>query len=502
MNLSHPVPSGQAHLYQKNKYKGFFVPRALALTANSTSFQRGTSLDFNQLMGVGSEQYCRYLWSHRIPKGEQPWRAIGHRQSGKATVQLKDFYLDASIGNDCSIDCYMSPNEFFDWRNVKQLAALHANWLEIDVTNTPGATKDKKRSLTAEEEAQVISEVFSQIADAGIPQPSSYVLSGSGGIHIYWVYEATSAFRTRVSTWRDIASKLVNGLKGGELWHVDLGASKDPARVLRMPGTKHGSTRRTVEAFMSGETYTFEGLANALDIKVSSPLKVVETDQKPIVAPKQTERIETKERKERTKGQVNNGKHTIGQWWAKIYWNVLSHTNKHRVIEGKRDSTAFILFVALRHMMDEEQALARIIDINKRLIGLDEETLLSYLKSARQTLYKFRKETIAAYLDKQLGMDVDWLYDNKVKLTVEQIKEAQHNAAIKTATNKAQSTLSRILNAVNELINTGSDCTQAAVAAICGRSERTVRRYWSEVGSNKDIRSASIYSPQSFCPVP
>lgn len=472
------------------------MSRLLAVTANQTSFSRGSSVDFNKLMGVGSEQYCRYVWSHRIAKENSPWRAIGHRQSGKGTVRLMDFYLDASIGNYCSIDCYMSPNEFFDWRNVKQLAALHANWLEIDVTNTPGSTKDKKRILTADEEAQVVSEVFEQIADAGIPQPSSYVLSGSGGIHVYWVYDAIPAFKTRVSAWRDIASKLVNSLKGGELWHVDLGASKDPARVLRMPGTKHGSTRRTVETFMSGETYTFESLASALDVNVESPLKIVAPERKPSITPKPTKTIETKERKKPSEAQVNNGKHTIGQWWARIYFNVLSHATKHRVTEGKRDSTAFILFVALRHMQDEEQALARIIDINERVIGLDENTLLSYLKSARQTLYKFRKETIAEYLDKQLGMDVSWLYEkDKVKLTVEQIKEAQRNGAIKTATNKAQSTLSRIMNAVNELVNTRSDCTQAAVAAICGRSERTVRRYWSEVISDKDIRSPSIYSP-------
>ncbi|SEL89985.1 hypothetical protein SAMN05216262_1317 [Colwellia chukchiensis] len=467
------------------------MPGSLAITANQTSFLQGNSLDFNRLMGVGEEQYCRYVWSHRIAKDKQPWRAIGQRQSGKATARLSDFYLEASIGRYCSMDCYMSPNEFFDWRNVKQLAALHANWLEIDVTNAPGSTK--KRTLSIEEQNTVVDEVFEQLASAGVPQPTSYVLSGSGGIHVYWIYDATSALKSKVSAWRDIASKLVKSLKGGNLWHVDVGASKDPARVLRMPGTIHGTTRRTVETFIGGKKYTFESLANALNVKVESQLKVV----KPVKELGIAKPTETKETKERNKPRVNNGKHTIGQWWAKTYFNVLKHINQNKVKEGQRDSTAFILFVALRHMQDVDQALERIKDINRRLIGLDEDTLLSYLKTARNTLYKFSKFRLAEYLTRQLGMDTSYLYENdKVKLTIEQIKEAQRDAALKTANNKANSTLNRILNAVKELTTAGSDCTQAAVAAICGRSERTVRRYWSEVIDNKVIRSCSIYSPQ------
>lgn len=460
-------------------------------------YKSSPSTDFNRMMGIGREEHCRYVWSYRISDDNSPWRAIGHRQSGKKTTTLPSFYLDASIGRDCSIDCFISPNQFFDWRNTKQLASLHANWLEIDINTPAGTIRENKVSLTAEEECQVINEVFIQLLDAQVPLPTGYVLSGSGGVHLYWAYEGVSAYKWRVSAWRDIASKLVSNLKGGKKWHVDLGASKDPARVLRMPGTVHGSTRRKVQFYSGGTSYKFDLLAKSLGVKINKAehLKVVKNFDMP-------SKKKTLPKKETTSTHlVKSGKHTIGQWWFKTYTHILHHINNNPIKEGKRDSAAFILFVALRHMQSEEAAFQRIREINKRSIGLTDDELIRYLKTARKTLYKYKKDSLSEYLERQLGMNSDFLYQAKDKLTPEQVKVTQRESAADTARKKAKSTLQKIISAAKDLTLGNKRLTQSSVAAICGRSVRTVRRYWDIVLSDPVIRSASIYSPPQEWPV-
>lgn len=468
----------------------------------SLSFDYGRlpSTDFNRMLGIGQESHCRYVWSYRIAEDKSPWRAIGNRQSGKQTTKLSQFYLDASIGRDCSIDCFVSPNQFFDWRNSKQLASLHANWLEIDINNPAGVTRENKRSLTSSEEAEIVREVFLQLEQASIPMPSGYVLSGSGGIHLYWVYDGVEAFKWRVTAWRDIASALVSKLKGGRLWHVDLGASKDPARVLRMPGTKHGSTKRTVEFFGGGRTYAFNELAKALDVEIVKPNHLAAVPSIP--AANTTKPTPNKVGASSAAAtSPKSGKHTIGQWWFKIYTHIRQHIAANPVKEGMRDSTAFILFVALRHIQDEEAAYQRVRQINEQYIGLTDDELSRYLKTARKTLYKYKKDSIAEYLSRQLGMDVSFLYQDKHKLTPEEVNAARREAALTTAKKKAESTLERIISAARDLLSQQAPLTQVSVAAICGRSERTVRRYWQKMLSHPAIRSASIYSPPESCPV-
>ena len=401
-----------------------------------------------------------------------------------------DFYLDASIGNRCSMDCFISPNQFFDWRNTKQLASLHANWLEIDINDHGG------EALTAAEEAEVVSEVFHQIEKSGLPEPTGYVLSGSGGMHLYWIYEAAPAFRWRVNAWRDITNKLISNIKNGRLWHIDIGASRDPARVLRMPGTVHSKSERRVQAYLGGPSYTFENLAKLLNVCPEKPehLKVVQTNVE--IEESSHKNTSKREHKPAQKSSIASGKHTIGQWWFKIYTHILQHSRKNGVPEGRRDSTAYILFVALRHMKSEEKAYEWISQLNKELIGFDQATLDKYLKSARTTLYKYKKSSLASYLENQLGMDTSFLYQkNQIKMTPEQVKIAQKESSKTTANKKRQSTYNAIRGAAVRLIAEGKTLTQAAISDLCDRSVRTVRRYWAALLEEEVIRSRSIYSP-------
>ena len=445
--------------------------------------------DFSRLLGVGQETYCRYLWSPRIK--EKSWQATGTRQSGKPVVSIQDFkakaeaFLPALDSKRCSVDLFISPNQFFDWRNTKQLASLHANWLEID-------TKGHK-VLSESDELTIISEVFEQIAKAGLPEPTGYILSGTGGIHLYWIYSGVEAFKWRVDVWRNITTTLGKALTGGELWEVDWGASRDPARVMRMIGTYHGKSGRLTQGFVGGPLYSFAGLAQALNVPYKQPVPAVTTNTVAVLPKKKTPVVSVPSDRNKV-----TGRHTIGQWWAKIYFHTLNHLRKTGVAEGKRDNAAFILYVALRHMKSsEEDAFKAILQLNDELIKLPQDQLVNYLSTARKTHYKYRKDSVADYLERLLGVDSGFLFENsKTPLSPEEIKQAQSEAAQNTAQTRRKQTLNQLLDAVKKLVEAGINATQAAVSDMAGKSVRTVKRYWSEVTQEKGvISSACIYSP-------
>jgi hypothetical protein len=452
------------------------------------------STTFLKDLGVGDEKHCRYAWSMRIDAKNSPWKAIGNRASGKKSSTLYDLYMDSEAwvkerGEKlCSVDCFISPNQFWDWRKTKQLAGLCANWIEIDTTS--------HTILSETDAAQVVSEVFEQLKTSNLPMPSHYVLSGSGGIHLYWMYSLTPAYFWKVNNWRSITNKLIDGLKqGGELWAVDVGASRDPARVMRIPGTIHGKSGRIVKSYKSSNVnYSFSSLANELDLVVQEDkLSIVKVDSVDSSTP--TNKVK-KASIVRSAAQQNNGKHNIRTWWTTIYYEVLSYSRKNGVKEGSRDSTAFILFVALQHMVSDASAWERIQTINKELIGLTERELVTYLSTAKTVKYRYSKSTLASYLESQIGLDPSFLYKGKVTLTTQEVAERQSQGAQKTAMFKSQQTLTELCNAAKALACSHT-LTQAKLVTSTSKSLSTVKRYWVRILAVLQgvISFPSIYPP-------
>lgn len=443
--------------------------------------------EFDNLLGIGSESYCRYMWSPR--QKDNAWQAIGNRVSGKPTTTIDAFQsqvegqLSAQDAASLPLDVYISPNQFFDWRNTKQLSSLHANWVEID-------TKGHKM-LTQQQERQIVTEALAQLQAKNIPLPTAYVHSGSGGVHLYWIYEGVEAYKWRVEGWRAITSKIAKALRGGKLWEVDLSASRDPARVLRKVGSFHGKSKRLVAAFIGGEGYSFDGLAKRLGIEITkpTPLKIVESH------PSEVSHAKLKP-EPMSDPQPQKGKHTIGQWWGKIYFHILHSLRRKGVPIGQRDSAAFLLFNALRHLKSDEEAFETIKTLNDELIHLTDEELEAYLSTAKKIRYKYKKDSVADYLERQLGIKADFLYkDSPAPLPPEEIKRRQHIAAKVTAHSRSNKTLSRLLDALRSLMETRMLVTQEAIATVAGRSVRTVRRYWEIIKKEAVNSSPSIYSP-------
>ena len=427
-------------------------------------------------------EYCRYLWSWHAKK---PWQAVGQRSRNRAVTTVTAFKADASGWCGArdevlsSLDVFYTPNEFFDWRNTRQLAQLHANWLEIDTTDHAILDTD------------ILDEVLAQLQAAKIPIPSGFVRSGSGGLHVYWIYDGCAAYKSRQLLWRQITDTLIERIPGGAAWHVDTAASRDPARVLRLPGSIHGRSGRLVNGYSSGVIYTMDALAASLQLSVAAPpLQVVPSDPIPKakpIAPTPTPSLPAP--------VATTGRHTIRGWWTQTYWQIVSTIRRQRVQEGRRDLTAFMLYVALRHMHDDEQAKQTIETLNHELIGLPARELQSNLQTASKVRYRYKKATLAGFLT-QIGVDPSYLYKSSPRLSADAIQQAQSNAGKTTSANRREGTLARIVAAAQDIAQGRMMPTLSAVAAASGRSARTVARYWREVVSVVMTNAGpSIYAP-------
>ncbi len=406
----------------------------------------------------------------------------------------------------CSVDCFVSPNEFFDWRNSKQLSKLHACWVEID-------TRDHA-ILSADQEARIVDEVLEQLVERNLPSPTAYVLSGSGGLHLYWIFEGVQAFHWRKFAWKAMADKLCD-LPGGALWSVDHGASKDPARVLRMVGSIHSKSGRSVDCRIGGPLYQFESLAKQLGVpcfEPPRPLKSIAADSSKVVAEEPSAQITPVEERRadpqprKSTAPYPNAeapqKHSIKGWWFRIYTQIVSDLRRagRPVVEGRRDNTAYILYVALRHIVtDPDQALERVKELNAELIHLPEKDLIQYLSTAKKTLYKYKKDTLADFLEQQVGIKADFLFrPSPAPLTPDEVKARQAHAARTTAINRLVRTRQRLISCFQALQQTCLTVTQSLLSERSGFSMRTVKRHWRFLLDSGATRSLSIYSPLSL----
>jgi Family of unknown function (DUF5906) len=129
-------------------------------------------------------------------------------------------------------------------RTAKNALELKSIWLDIDV-------KDKDDHYETLQEALDALRAF--ISRYALPLTSAVVRSG-GGIHAYWISDRPLL----VEEWRAYAS----GLKALALefgLRCDAGITTDPARVLRIPGTKNFKMHppRPVELLKLGQDYDF-----------------------------------------------------------------------------------------------------------------------------------------------------------------------------------------------------------------------------------------------------
>ena len=430
-----------------------------------------------ELLEFGNESNLRYCFMKNNSE-ESPvhkWYAIG-RHEKKKTCSLESFAADVDDNPNSHI--YFSPNEFFSWRNKKQTSFLQANFIDIDTIG--------HEILTKEQEEIILNEVFEQIIESGIPWPTGYVQTGSGGLHLYWVYDKIPAYKYNVEAWIEVTKNICSNLKGGDLWKVDLDPSIDVSRVLRLPGSYHPKSGRKVEDhIIISEKYAFSDLLKSFKVTPNSNVFYI------------VNKANSKQKTTNSEQKAVIGKHNIKAWWFSIY---LSIANKGRSLkdgfkEGQRDYAAFMLFIALKHIKGcPTQAFDVISDLNDEFIHLSKEELSSYLETAKHTDYRYRKDTIADYLERNLAIDTAFLFQvNKVRLSPIERKCNQSKGAIKAAMVKRERSITIINAAVSNCRRKGIKPTQKLLAELTNKSIRTIRRYKNDIiKTDADIRLASI----------
>lgn len=106
-------------------------------------------------------------------------------------------------------------------RKGPNLVSLKTLFIDLDAVD--------KNYSTTDEAAEALVKFCH---DSGMPMPTTCVLSGSGGMHVYWVLDVPLP----VQKWQPMANALAEAIKRFGL-KCDVGCTVDSARILRVPDT-------------------------------------------------------------------------------------------------------------------------------------------------------------------------------------------------------------------------------------------------------------------------
>jgi len=163
-------------------------------------------------------------------------------------------------------------------RSADNAVELRSLFVDIDVK--PDAYKDTREALEA-------LNAFREATD--LPRPTMAVLTGSGGLHVYWVLDTPLP----VKDWLPLAHALASAIKKHGL-KADTQCTVDAARILRIPGTFNHKHNPPKPVKLLGTPldfdYTLERIKRALDpyvgaITLRSPAPELDTALFPQGAP-------------------------------------------------------------------------------------------------------------------------------------------------------------------------------------------------------------------------
>lgn len=167
----------------------------------------------NNISG-GREGYVSF--AQRVPDREKPWK--------EWTVAVNDAPLHAQAlleGYDIK-DIYMSQNSFNKWRNIANLKAVGACYVDIDYIT--------RKTWEDMEPNAVLNGALDILDEKRIPFPS-FVLSTGRGLLAVWLHNLLP--RSILPKWQIVQQTLADSL-------TSLGADKralDGARVFRLAGS-------------------------------------------------------------------------------------------------------------------------------------------------------------------------------------------------------------------------------------------------------------------------
>nr|WP_302661089.1 hypothetical protein [uncultured Clostridium sp.] len=171
----------------------------------------------------------------------------GNSDSGFISIFHKDSKSRWGVGNDSwseltnlaeKEDMYASVNSFYSPVGCisSKTKKLNALFIDLDYYNVK-----QLKGLNAEEVIQVLRK------EVDYPEPSIYIDSGNG-LYLMWLLNNTYATTSSRAYWRKIEETLIRVF---EPYGADTKV-KDPARVLRIPGTINSKTGRMARVILPG----------------------------------------------------------------------------------------------------------------------------------------------------------------------------------------------------------------------------------------------------------
>jgi len=118
-------------------------------------------------------------------------------------------------------DIYVTPNEFYSWRKIKNTAALNALYVDLDAHQ-------------GQDIMRMVANALSALDTAKIPEPNCIIYTGRGA-HIYWLIDRTPP--QALPRWQACQRRLVEVCQGDRM-------SSDATRVLRVVGTTNSKAEQ------------------------------------------------------------------------------------------------------------------------------------------------------------------------------------------------------------------------------------------------------------------
>ncbi len=187
--------------------------------------------------------YINIHWTYQRPSYNRPaWagracvsidECVQNVEWARKLADTKDFYVCMSTQRECdevrkAASGRVTRRAKREGTNAVQLRTLFA---DIDVK---GAHANGYAT-----QADALKAVLAFCKESGIPRPTLFVQTGSGGIHCYWTLNEALP----VNVWQPLANALAEAARRYNL-KIDGQVTVDSVRVMRLPDTIHSKTKQ------------------------------------------------------------------------------------------------------------------------------------------------------------------------------------------------------------------------------------------------------------------
>ena len=439
----------------------------MTLQAGAHIYNKMPPTAFDSDWGIGNEPALRWFCRACDTRDE----LTDHQACGtpsydprRETVTRRDYMLDVNSGefNSKTKGVYFTPNLFYRWRNQKHLNGIVAHWLEID---TKG-----HNALTEAESKRVLDEVADVLWRADLPMATSLVTTGSGGVHLYWMYDEPQMTRsikhreTLIERWREISKRISTRFEvkrkelGYNRWSVDYAASHNPSGNMRLPSSLHHKTWREVEYYRGGKTFVPQELVTELGFEWDFPqASDFITDRQRDTRPPQRKRTplpkvfvrnSAQTAPQKTMGMAQGFDSNGQQYWMRGLLQQLTDylAMAKPDLRGKRDLTAFHIYNMANRVMGANDAWNYIQQTNKNYIGLTEGELKAFLSTANSTVYYYGMRRLTYILGTELSFPLDFSYTKKpTALDAKEVTRRRSKSGRTSSRKKRSRTLDKLV---------------------------------------------------------